>query len=95
MHVKLSFVLLLFVYHFRTHYFYKQLQNDVKIKSSTYFRVWNEGATIILFAVVFLVILKTAFDWIYGVVGIVSLSVLLMLGFKYYKKVRDKSKGKW
>ena len=95
MHVKLTFVLLLFVYHFRTHYFYKQLQNDVKIKSSTYFRVWNEGATIILFAVVFLVILKTAFDWIYGVVGIVSLSVLLMLGFKYYKKVRDKSKGKW
>ena len=66
MHVKLTFVLLLFVYHFRTHYFYKQLQNDVKIKSSTYFRVWNEGATIILFAVVFLVILKTAFDWIYG-----------------------------
>jgi protoporphyrinogen IX oxidase len=95
MHVKLAFVFLLFIYHFRTHYFYNKLQDDIKIKSSAYFRVWNEGATIILFAVVFLVILKTAFDWVYGVLGIVGLSVLLMLGFKYYKKVRDKSKGKW
>jgi putative membrane protein len=56
-------------------------------------RLWNEGATIILFAVVFLVILKNAFNWIYGVIGIVLFSVLIMLGFKFYKRIREKNKG--
>ena len=54
-------------------------------------RIWNEGATIILFAIVFLVVLKSAFSWIYGVVGIILLGVLLMLGIKLYKRIRDKN----
>ena len=54
-------------------------------------RLWNEGATIILFAVVFLVILKNEFNWIYGVVGIILFSILIMLGFKFYKRIREKS----
>jgi putative membrane protein len=52
--------------------------------------LWNEGATIILFAVVFLVILKNAVNWIYGVVGIFLFSVLIMLGFKMYKRIRER-----
>jgi putative membrane protein len=56
-------------------------------------RLWNEGATIILFAVVFLVILKNAINWIYGVVGIVLFSVLVLLGFKFYKTIRAKNKS--
>ena len=90
MHVKLSFVLLLIVYHLKTHQYYKQLQNDVVKKSSSFMRIWNEGATFILFAVVFLVILKSAINWIWGVVGIVVLGVLIMLGFKIYKSIREK-----
>jgi putative membrane protein len=54
-------------------------------------RLWNEGATFILFAVVFLVILKSAINWIFGVIGILVLGVLLMLGFKIYKNVRRKN----
>jgi putative membrane protein len=54
-------------------------------------RIWNEGATFILFSVVFLVILKNAFNWIFGVVGIIVLGILLMLGFKLYKNVRNKN----
>jgi len=90
MHVKLSFVLLLIVYHLKTHQYYKQLQNDVVKKSSSFMRIWNEGATFILFAVVFLVILKSAINWIWGVVGIVVLGVLIMLGFKIYNSIREK-----
>jgi putative membrane protein len=91
MHVKLAFVLLLFIYHYKTHIYYKQLQNDeVKITSS-FMRIWNEGATFILFAVVFLVILKSSINWIFGVVGIVVLGILIMLGFKLYKNIRDKN----
>lgn len=91
MHVKLGFVSLLFIYHFKTHQFYKQLQGDEVKKTSNFMRLWNEGATFILFAVVFLVILKSAINWVFGVVGIVVLGVLLMLGFKIYKHIRNKN----
>jgi len=91
MHVKLAFVFLLFIYHLKSHQFYKQLQNDIVKKSANFMRIWNEGATFILFSVVFLVILKNAFNWIFGVVGIIVLGILLMLGFKLYKNVRNKN----
>ena len=90
MHVKLGFVLLLLAYHFRCHVFYKQLQKDIFKFTPNFMRLWNEGATIILFSVVFLVILKNAFNWIYGVIGIFVFSILIMLGFKFYKRIREK-----
>ena len=91
MHVKLGFVVLLVIYHLKTHQFFKQLQNDEVKKSSNFMRLWNEGATFILFAVVFLVILKSAFNWIFGVIGIIGLAIVLMLGFKVYKNIRNKN----
>lgn len=91
MQVKLGFVALLILYHLKTHQYYKQLQkNDVR-KTSSFMRLWNEGATFILFAVIFLVILKSAINWIFGVIGILVLGVLLMLGFKIYKNIRSKN----
>lgn len=91
MQVKLVFVVLLFAYHFKCHQIYQELQKDVVKYSSNFMRLWNEGATIILFAVVFLVILKNAIDWVYGVLGIVAFSVLIMLGFRFYKRIREKN----
>ena len=90
MQVKLGFVVLLFIYHFKCQKIYTELQNDTVKYTSNFMRLWNEGATIILFAVVFLVILKNALNWIYGVVGIVLFSVIIMLGFKFYKRIREK-----
>ena len=91
MHVKLAFVFLLYLYHLKCHQIFKQLQNNEVKHTSSFFRIWNEGATIILFAEVFLVILKNAINWIFGVVGILTFSILLMLGFKLYKKIREKN----
>ncbi|WP_047246742.1 CopD family protein [Maribacter thermophilus] len=91
MHVKLLFVVLLIAYHLRNHSIFKKFQRDEIVYSSNYMRIWNEVATLILFAVVFLVILKSAFNWIFGVVGIICLGVLLMLGIKLYKRIRNKS----
>ncbi len=90
MHVKLSFIVLLWLYHYKCHQFVKQIENHVLTKTSSYFRIWNEGATVILFSVVFLVILKDSLNWIFGVVGIIGFMMLLMIGYKYYKKVREK-----
>jgi len=90
MHVKLAFVVLLIVYHLKCHQILWQLQRDEVKYTSGFMRIWNEGATIILFAVVFLVILKNAINWIFGVVGLLILAILLMLGIKWYKRVRER-----
>ena len=91
MHVKLAFVLLLFLYHFKCHHLFKQLQRDRICWNSTQMRLWNEGSTLILFAVIFLVIVRDAVNWIYGVIGIFLLAVILMLGVKIYKRLRSKN----
>ncbi len=93
MQVKLVFVVLLFIYHLKCHQIFKDLQNDEVKYSPNFMRLWNEGATLILFAVVFLVILKNAVNWIYGVIGIALFSILIMLGFKFYKRIREKNKS--
>jgi len=81
----------LFIYHGICHKIFKELQNDIVKYSSMKLRIWNEVATIILFAIVFLVVLKNAVNWIWGVVGIVLFSFLLMFGIKFYKKIREKN----
>lgn len=86
--IKLIFVGLLFAYHYKTHRIFLQLQRDEIRYSSNYMRIWNEGATLLLFAIVFLAILKSSFHWIFGVLGLVGLSVLLMLGIRLYKRTR-------
>lgn len=91
MHVKLGFVALLIAYQIKCQFIYNDLQKDVFKYSSNFMRLWNEGATIILFAIVFLVVLKNAFNWIYGVLGIFLFSILIMLGFKFYKKIRERN----
>lgn len=91
MHIKLGFVLLLYGYHYKCHTILKQLEKETCKWTSSQMRLWNEGSTLILFSVVFLVILKNAFNWIYGVIGIVALAVLLMLGIRFYKRIREKN----
>lgn len=90
MQVKLGFVFALYLYHFKCHQIYKQLQNGIVNYSSNYMRLFNEGATIILFSIVFLVIVRHEVNWIFGVVGIISLAVILMLLIKIYKRYREK-----
>ena len=91
MQVKLGFVVLLIIYHLKTHVYFKQLQVDDVRKTSNFMRLWNEGATFILFAVIFLVLVKSAINWLFGVIGILILGLLLMLGFKVYKRIRDRN----
>lgn len=92
MHVKLFFVVLLILYHLKNQQIFKQFQKDDIRWTSNQMRFWNEGATIILFAIVFLVILKSAINWIFGLFGLIGLAVLLMLGIRLYKKTRAKHK---
>ncbi len=90
MHIKLFFVILLWLYQLKCHQIYKQLQQNNISYSSGFFRIWNEVATLILFSVIFLVVLKNSFNWIFGVVGLFALAILLMLGIKLYKRIKEK-----
>lgn len=88
--IKLGFVVLLVLYHLKTHRMFRAMERNQLNYSPHFMRVWNEGATLILFAVVFLVILKTSVHWIFGLVGLIGLGVLLMLGIRLYKNWRQK-----
>lgn len=90
MQVKLAFVLGLVIYHFICQRIMFQLAMEKNRWGSTRLRVWNEVATLFLFAIVFVVVLKSTLDWIYGLVGLVVLAVLLMLAIKLYKRFRNK-----
>ena len=89
--VKLGFVVLLYAYHFKCHLIFKELQNNVVKWSSNQMRLWNEVSTLILFAVIFLVIVRDAVNWIFGVIGIFALAGALMLGIRVYKRLRSKN----
>lgn len=94
MHMKLLFVVLLWWYHLKIHRIANAFFKGEINYTSKYMRIFNEVATIILFAVIFIVILKSSFNWIYGFLGLILLSVLLMIGIKTYKKYRNKNPNK-
>jgi putative membrane protein len=89
MHLKLFFVALLLAYHMKTHKMFLNFQNDRVTYSSMYLRIWNEGATLLLFAIVFLVILKDSLHWIPGLLGFLGLAVVLFFGIRLFKKIKN------
>jgi putative membrane protein len=91
MQVKLGFVGLLLIYHFICQNIMKQLAKGIFKFSSNQLRIWNEVATILLVAIVFTVILKSAVDWVYGLLGLVAFSIVIMTAVKIYKRYREKN----
>lgn len=91
MHIKLSFVVVLLVYHFISQRILNQLKSGTSTWKATQLRVWNEVATLLLVAIVFLVVMKTNLGWLGGIIGFFSVGISLMLGIKLYKKLREKS----
>ncbi|NEM99166.1 CopD family protein [Pontibacter burrus] len=88
---KLSFVVGLYVYHFLCHGIFKQQQLGILKYSSTQLRIWNEVATLFLISIVFLVVLKNTLSMVWGIVGLILFSAILMLAIRIYKRVREKN----
>lgn len=86
--VKLVFVFLLYVYHFICHHFFNQQQADKFSISPQKLRIWNEVATLFLVGIVFLVVLKDSFKMIYGIVGLVVFTMVLLIAINLYKRLR-------
>jgi protoporphyrinogen IX oxidase len=88
--IKLVLVVLLYLYHYSLHIIYKQQKAGIFKYSSNQLRVWNEVATIFLFAIVMLVVVKQSISLVWGLLGLVSFIVILMSAIKIYKIIRNK-----
>ncbi|WP_194776525.1 CopD family protein [Pararhodonellum marinum] len=91
MQAKLCFVFLLYLYHFQCHRLYQQLQKGISKWSSYKLRIWNEATTVLLFAIVFLIVLKNLTDMVWGIIGLLILSGMLLLAIKLYRKSRQRN----
>jgi putative membrane protein len=88
--IKLVFIFFLTVYHLQCGHIRKQQAAGI-IKISTFkLRIFNEIATVILVSVVFIVVLKSTLDWLYGVLGLVIFIAALLMAIAIYKKLRIK-----
>lgn len=90
MHVKLTFVGLLYIYHMRCHFIFTQLKTNSYKGTSLRLRIFNELATLFLFAIVFLVTVKSSGSLVWGLLGLIILSALIFTGVFIYKKQREK-----
>ena len=89
--IKLSFVLLLYIYHFTLHKIFADEMKGLFFYSSGQLRIWNEVATILLVAIVMLVTVKQTLSWVWGIAGLMVFIVLLMSAIKIYKLIRKKN----
>lgn len=86
--VKLIFVLGLFLYHLSLQVVFNQQQKEVFKWSSHQLRLWNEVATLFLFSIVMLAVVKRLPGLLWGVAVFIGLAVLLFMAIKIYKKYR-------
>ncbi len=89
MWLKLIFVGLLWLYHLQCHFIYKQQLEGIYKQSSFKLRLFNEGGTVLLVAIVFLVVIKSSNGLVWGMLGLFIFAALLMSGVYLYKKQRS------
>lgn len=89
MHLKLSLILALIIYHFRCAKIINRLQQQAGQTSSFGFRLFNELPTLILIAVVMLAVWKSLTGLYLGLVSLIALGLLFFLAAKLYKRKRE------
>jgi putative membrane protein len=90
--IKLFFVLGLYLYHFSLHVIFREQMRGVFKYSSQQLRMWNEVATLFLFAIVFLAVVKEGVGALWYTAGLVGLALVLMIAIRIYKIIRSRSK---
>jgi putative membrane protein len=88
--VKLGFVAGLYAYHLTLHKIYRDEMNGIFKYTSNQLRIWNEVATIFLIAIIMIVSVKDSMSWVWGLIGLILFSIVLMSAIKIYKILRDK-----
>jgi putative membrane protein len=89
LHLKLAFVVGITVYHFVCRHLISKFRSAEFILTGSQLRLFNEIATILLVAVVFLVIAKNTFDMLLGMGGFVIFAIVIMAAVQIVKKIRS------
>jgi putative membrane protein len=90
MWIKIGFVIGLYLYFLTLHQIYRQQMKGIFKYTSNQLRIWNEVATIFLFAIVMVVVVKESMSLVWGFIGLLVFVMLLMSGIKIYKLLRSK-----
>ncbi len=88
--IKLGFVAALYAYHFTLQKIYSDEMKGIFKYSSLQLRIWNEAATLFLVAIVMIVAVKNSMSWIWGTIGLLLFTAVLMGAIKIYKTIRSK-----
>lgn len=88
LHGKIFFIILLYLYHHKCGRILKTISKDPTKYTGKYLRVFNEVATLLLFAIIFLVEMKDFLNMGLGILSLFALATALMIGIKVYQKNR-------
>lgn len=91
MHWKLSLLIGLVIYHFYSKRIIRKLGAGERVMTSTQFRLYNEVTSLFLVAIVLLAVYKNGLQFVYALLGLVGLGILLSLGVRFYKTIRERS----
>ena len=89
--LKLFFVGGLWLYQIQCQVIFTQQKNNMFKNTSFKLRLWNEVATVFLFVIVFLVVVKSSWSLIWASLGIIVLTAFIFIAVIIYKKQREKS----
>lgn len=88
---KFGWLALLLAYHAACGRIRRQQEARTSRWTSGQLRVFNEGGTMLAAAIVFLAVFKSAMGAVWGALGLLGLGVVLMLGIRFYARVRARS----
>ena len=88
---KLALVFLLFMYHLYCGNILKQLKTNTCRHTSNWLRIWNEVATLLLFSIVLLAVLKNSVQSTIVLCIILMLAIILFFSIRIYAKKRLKN----
>ncbi|NBQ46955.1 MAG: hypothetical protein EBU33_00655 [Sphingobacteriia bacterium] len=93
MWLKLIAVVVLIAYHFYCQLILKRQQKGIFLNTSFQLRLFNELATVLLVAIVFLVVIKSSSGLLWGLLGLFAFAGTLMVAVLVYRKAKSKSKA--
>ena len=89
--IKMFLVFLLVLYHLQCHRLFNKFQNNKPAWNSLKLRIFNEGATLLLFGIILLAVPKENNRIIWIITGLLGVAIGVYVGVIIYRKKRNKN----
>jgi putative membrane protein len=91
LHYKFVWLALLVAYTFACGAILRRQRAGTSAWTSARLRVFNEVATLLMAAIVFLAVFRSSMSAVWGALGLLGLGIALMLGIRLYRRLRTGS----